>query len=140
MKKILLIIFSILALNFSCEENDNIVEPTSMGKLDYTAYDSTGVIIVEGWLIVNLNDSNAAEGSWILTNLKNRDDIGPQEGEGTLTGSIEGSTITINLNPGNADHNVILNGTLTENGMEGEWVWVSFIGPTNWGTFKAVKN
>ena len=140
MKKILLIIITLLSLNFSCQENDNIVEPTLSGKLDYLAYDTTGTLIVNGWLIVELKDSATAGGSWYLNNINNRDDIGPQEGTGNLVGQIDGSTITIDLNPGNADHNVFLNGTLINNGIEGEWVWSSFIGPTNWGTFKAVKN
>ncbi len=127
-------------LNFSCQENDNIVEPSPLGKLDYRAYDTLGTLIVDGWLIIDLKDSKTAAGSWLLNNLNNRDDIGPQEGEGELAGSIDGSSIIIDLNPGNADHNVYLNGTLTDKGIEGEWVWTSFIGPTNHGTFEAVKN
>jgi hypothetical protein len=140
MKKYLIIILLILATVYSCKEEDKIVAPTSLGKLNYQSFDTTGVLIVDGWMTVELKDSMAIIGSWQLNNLQHRDDIGPQEGAGELIGYIEGSSVTIDLNPGNADHNVYLNGTLTGNGIQGQWVWTSFIGPTNWGTFKAVKD
>ena len=61
--------------------------PTGVDAYDYTAFDDSGVVLVKGWFTLVAVDSVTVEGEW---NLKKRGDpqnIGPQEGEGTLLGS-----------------------------------------------------
>ena len=140
MKKYLITIFLILTLIYSCQKDDSLIGPTPSGKYTYQAYDSLGHLIVDGWLTIEVMDSVTVKGSWNLDNLNNRTDIGLQDGDGELIGYIENSLISINLNPLYADHNVYLNGNLSDKIIEGEWMWATFIGPTNWGTFKANKN
>ena len=45
----------------------------------------------------------------------------------------------VNLNPGMMDNNVILSGRFDTLSYRGRWEWVSFVGPTNHGTFDAVR-
>ena len=140
MKKYLITIFLILTLIYSCQKDDSIIGPNQEGKFAYQAYDSLGQLVVDGWLTIEVIDSKTVKGSWQLDNLKNRTDIGMQDGDGDLIGYIDNSSISINLNPQYADHNVYLNGKISDKIIEGEWMWATFIGPTNWGTFKASKN
>ena len=87
-----------------------------------------------------MSDSVTIEGSWLLEKLINRDDLGPQFGEGELIGRIKDSSIWMELNPQFRDHNLGLIGTISDSHIDGKWYWVSFPGVTNWGTFKAEKN
>jgi len=43
------------------------------------------------------------------------------------------------LNPDFRDNNVFLQGKPEINKYTGKWFYFSFIGPTNWGSFEAVK-
>lgn len=141
MKFNLLTITLLLTLLFSCERDKSSIGFDSgvEGRFTYQSFDSLGNLIVNGWLDIEFIDSIKVEGSWYLNNLSNRNDIGLQEGEGEFIGNIENSLIIINLNPQYADHNVYLNGTIKEDIFEGQWIWTTFIGPTNWGLFKAIK-
>jgi len=142
MKLNVFVIILILSLLISCEKNKSSIgiETGSTGNFTYQSYDSLGNLIVSGWFEIEFIDSTQVEGSWHLNNLSNRKDIGLQDGDGELIGTIERSSIVINLNPQYADHNVYLNGTIKEDSIEGQWTWSTFIGPTNWGSFRAVKN
>ena len=140
MKKYFITFILILTIIYSCEKDNAIIGPSPSGKFTYQAYDSLGHLIVDGWLTIEVVDSVTVEGSWNLDNLSNRTDIGIQDGDGDLIGDIDDSTISINLNPQYADHNVFLNGKISDKIIEGEWMWATFIGPTNWGTFKASRN
>jgi hypothetical protein len=140
MKKYLIIIIFLLSLFVSCQKDDTIIMSYPPGSFTYQSYDSLGNLIVDGWLAIEMVDSFNVEGSWHLNNLRDRNDIGLQDGDGKLIGYIENSSISINLNPLYADHNVYLNGSINGDIIEGEWIWTTFIGPTNRGTFKAIKN
>ena len=141
MKLNLITIIFILSLFVSCEKDKSSIgfEPDLEGRFTYQSFDSLGNLIVNGWLEIKFIDSIRVEGLWHLNNLSNRTDIGFQDGEGELIGNIENSSIILNLNPQYADHNVYLNGMIKEDLFEGQWIWTTFIGPTNWGLFKAVK-
>jgi len=56
-----------------------------------------------------------------------------------LAGRVDGRSVTINLNPGWVDNNVILAGTVVDGRIEGQWTWITFAGPTTTGTFVATK-
>ena len=142
MKKYLMIISLLLCILFSCENGKLSLGfvPGPPGSFNYISYDSLGTPVVSGWLKFEMTDSVRIEGSWKLEKLVNRDDLGPQVGEGELIGEVENSSIWIELNPQFRDHNLGLVGTISNTRIEGKWYWVSFPGVTNWGTFKAVKN
>ena len=142
MKLNLIIIILFLSLVFSCEKDQSIVEVESgpAGSFIYQSFDTLGNRIVSGWLILEYTDSVKIEGSWRLYNLSNRNDIGPQVGNGILLGSIIDSSISIDLNPPYIDHNVYLEETIKDDFIEGMWIWATYAGASNWGTFKAIKN
>ncbi len=140
MKIYLITIILLFTLICSCQKDEAIIESYPSGSFTYQSYDSLGNLIVDGWLAFEFVDSIRVEGSWHLNNLSNRNDIGLQDGDGELIGHVENSSISINLNPQYADHNVYLDGTLNEDLIEGRWTWATFRGPTNWGMFKASKN
>lgn len=142
MKKYLMIL-SLLFFNlFSCEKGELSFDfaPGPPGSFSYFSYDSLGALVVSGWLEFEMSDSVRIEGSWKLDKLVNRDDLGPQVGEGKLIGEIENSSIWIQLNPQFRDHNIGLIGIISNNRIKGKWFWASLPGVTNWGTFTAVKN
>ena len=142
MKLYVQIVLLSLSLVFSCEKDDSPIgfEPGPPGSFTYESYDTLGIQIVYGWLEYELVDSVKIEGSWKLNSLSTRTDIGPQVGEGKLIGHIEGTSISMELNPQFRDNNLSLVGKINNNRIEGKWYWMSYIGVTNWGTFKAMKN
>ncbi|MEK6756645.1 MAG: hypothetical protein AABZ02_10890, partial [Bacteroidota bacterium] len=60
-------------------------------------------------------------------------------GAGLLTGMVDGRDVSINLNPGWVDNNVVLQGTFENDRLRGRWSWITFAGPTSEGTFDATK-
>ena len=114
----------------------------------YQAFDSTGTIVVDGWLIFKVNHSIPPDeevnylpisGEWHFSKIGNPVNIGNQTGDGNLNGTIEEDQIWINLNPGIADDNVVLNGKINGRIIKGHWYYSIFVGAINGGSFKAVK-
>ncbi|MCP4399073.1 MAG: hypothetical protein GY801_17450 [bacterium] len=110
------------------------------GAFKYTAYDGTGARIVEGWFTLVFKDAATVEGEWNFKAIGDPQKIGPQVGEGELRGQLQDDNeIIIDLHPGWADNNVVLNGPYSLNEILGNWAWSTIVGPTNQGTFTAVK-
>ena len=137
--KPLLVIFCIF--NILCSWcDDPITGPdTPEGSYTYTAFDSTGVKIVEGWMKIVFDDSVNVSGKWDFKKIGTPENIGPQIGSGKLVGIYNEPKMSINLNPNWADNNVFLNGDYNEDKIEGEWMYSGFPGVINKGMFKAVK-
>jgi len=107
---------------------------------DYTARDSLGTIVAKGWLTLDLRDPVNVTGHWEIKQVKDSIYIGPQDGQGRLEGSLKNSgDMWIGLNPGYVDNNVFLNGKYENDKYSGKWMFSSFIGLTNWGTYVAVR-
>ncbi|HEY7681406.1 MAG TPA: hypothetical protein VH879_02075 [Gemmatimonadales bacterium] len=51
-----------------------------------------------------------------------------------------GDRLYIDLNPGNADHNVGLLARFSATGLVGQWEWVTFTGPRTRGLFSASRD
>ena len=131
---------SSLILLFACTpfNNDTTNDLGKGQRYSYIAYDGKEQPVVRGWFTLNF-DSTAVSGKWKFEAIGNPDKIGPQVGSDSLYGQLIGDQITIGLNPGFADNNVSLNGTVKAESIEGMWEWVSFIGPTSSGRFEAEK-
>lgn len=106
---------------------------------DYRAHTAGGTLAVIGTITLQKTDSIQVTGTWALEGVSDVNRVGPQLGAGTLTGRLEGSSISLNLNPGWADNNVILLGTVGSDRISGTWTWVTFAGPTTSGNFEAVR-
>ena len=130
----------LLITMISCYKNSNgIFDISHSDDYSYTGYDSTGVVIVRGWLTLNLSDTTHVTGEWHFNEIDNPRGIGPQTGEGELTGGFNNEQLWINLNPDYRDNNVFLSGVLNEDEYNGTWVYSTFTGPTNQGIFKAKR-
>ncbi|GAB4181280.1 MAG: hypothetical protein Kow00108_17940 [Calditrichia bacterium] len=138
--KISILALWLFFLFISCETNTDSLMEAPSGTYSYQGWDSTGVLIVTGSLSFTSLDSGSVSGTWELTNLHQREDIGIQNGTGQFEGFITNNTIDINLQPNNADHNVILTGSISKNKIEGFWKWVTFTGITNKGPFLAKRH
>lgn len=114
-------------------------DSTPSGAFAFSSYDSTGAPVSSGWFSMKFSDSVTISGEWHFNPQDNPQDVGPQIGQGTLAGLVQGDQVFINLNPDYADNNVSLSGTMTENRISGIWMWTTFTGPTNQGTFEAER-
>ncbi len=134
-----------LLLPTACDSGD----PSDDGTYAYQGFDATGALLIEGSLVLDYQETRDSAspfritGTWALRQVKAADEVGPQVGEGDLLGTIDADgNIVIQLNPGSADNNVGLGGTFTHgrfDTFEGRWDYVTDIGPTNGGTFKAER-
>ncbi len=131
-----IVIMTLLRGCFDSSTDNGDIPP---GAYSYTAFDSAGVKVVTGWLDLDFVDEENIEGKWELTPVGNPSNIGPQIGDGNLIGSIKENIIQINLNPNWRDNNVVLFGDYSAEKFNGDWQWITFGGPTNGGTFEAVR-
>ena len=136
----------VLALFFSLvactDEGDSVgsdLHPGVPVSYSYRGFDAKGLLVVVGPMSLTATDTTSVSGTWAFEGVSAGNHIGPQVGSGRLVGNIQGTTISINLNPGWADNNVILLGTIGSHQITGTWTWVTFAGPTTKGTFEAVK-
>jgi hypothetical protein len=134
--KPLFLFIPILIAFWSCEQP---VATSPPGAFQYKAFDSTGTLVVQGWIVLDTRDSTHVVGEWRFAKIGEPHNIGPQVGEGNFEGSFYGGDLYLNLNPRFADNNVLLNGTLREKSFSGTWMWVGFPGPLNHGSFQAAR-
>jgi len=104
------------------------------GVYDYVARDTDGAVVATGRLLVDSSDS----GAWKIEQVASNQDVGPQVGSGTLSIQVSNDEIYIDLNPGWADHNVVLKGTFTHGSLAGDWKWLTYAGVAKSGRFSAV--
>lgn len=128
-----------MLLTMGCEKNKQATEPQNMDIYSYSAYDATGTKIIQGWLEISIIDSSRMEGTWHLQKTANVGAVGPQTGDGKLIGNIYNDSISINLNPGVVDNNVILRGSFLDYVSKGEWSWVTIAGVTKKGIYKMIR-
>jgi len=109
------------------------------GAFLYRGYDSTGKLVIRGWLSMNVDGDGCVEGTWCLAKVGAPENIGPQIGIGRLHGRIEASRLSLNLNPGFLDFNVSLAGAFDGASFRGTWRYRTIRGLVSEGAFEAVK-
>jgi hypothetical protein len=132
----LYILIAVTLLLMNCNQP---TESIPMGAFQYTSYDSSGTPLVTGWFTMNFSDSVTISGEWHFKPIGSPKNIGPQTGDGNLIGGIENGRVWVELNPQFKDNNLQLSGTLQGDRYSGRWMWISYIGITNAGSFEAVK-
>lgn len=130
-------LFFIAAFAFSCNFGLN---SEKYSAYNYTGYDTSGVAIVKGELRLNYEDNEKISGDWHLIRLSSAGQIGPQTGSGNLIGGYESDGFWIELQPAYIDNNVQLTGSRDDTQLNGKWIWITFAGITNHGTFTAKEN
>ncbi|MCX5752718.1 MAG: hypothetical protein NTW97_03620 [Candidatus Krumholzibacteria bacterium] len=133
--------FAVAAMfgSFGCRLKHNPIEHPPMGAFLYRGYDSAGKLIIRGWLAINAGDAERVEGRWCLDRIGAPDSIGPQLGLGRLLGRLEGTRLSLNLNPGFLDFNVALTGTFDAASFKGTWRYCTIRGIVGEGAFEAIK-
>ena len=139
-KKIIFFLLLILETSILLTCIDSGVGIAPSGAYSYISYDSSGAPIVKGWFTMNITDSVSISGEWHFKKIGKPKDIGPQIGDGVLIGGLKQDFVWIELNPQYIDNNLLLTGMIEDSNYRGEWTWISYAGPTNRGTFKAIKN
>jgi len=113
--------------------------PQHAGTYRYSGYEDGSGLVITGRITLSAQ-TNPVTGNWSLRQVGEPiGPIGPQIGEGQLRGSLSGSRLAVDLNPGWADNNVFLNGELTANTWTGLWTYSTFGGAVNGGPFTAEK-
>ena len=105
----------------------------------YSGYNRDGLQIVRGELTFAFGEGGRVSGQWHLRALVDTARIGPQHGSGSLTGTLNNGTLSVNLNPRFVDNNVILSGRFDRTSYAGRWQWIGFPGVINHGTFRAAR-
>ncbi len=126
---------SLIILLYSCQESP-VTTQRSNGSYQYRASDSTGILLVTGWMELNFPDSTTISGKWHLDAVENPKNIGPQTGDGKLAGGVHNGQMWVDLNPQFKDNNVVLVGTMEAHRFWGQWMWLTFVGVTNKGRFE----
>jgi hypothetical protein len=119
-------------------------EPTQCpplgGLYDYTAFNSSGVAVVQGTLDLFIAWRGLIIGSWHLEAIGDPGQVGPQIGEGVLQGNTyPNDSLSIGLNPYLIDANVYLEGTMSDSAFSGQWFYYGFPGLLSQGTFTAFR-
>ena len=131
---------SALLLLSGCNNDSAVVVPLPAEAFGYKAYDASGLRIAEGWFRFAIHDSAHISGEWHFARTNPTPNIGPQIGDGVLNETYQYGVLSLNLNPGNADNNVFLQGDYSGSSFAGDWVWIGFAGPINSGRFEATKD
>ena len=121
----------------SCDQGT--VPSSALGRFTYQAYDSLGVRVAKGWLEIDRQDSSSLSGTWHIEAFGTPSRIGPQIGDGALSGLFAGGRLMVHLNPDYVDNNVDLDGTHNGGIFEGIWTYSGFPGVINSGRFIAVR-
>lgn len=141
MKKLAFLLVLLVLVTVFCERKLNAPDSTTTpdGAYSYTAFNTDNAAVVSGWFTIETTDSTAVQGEWHFQALGDTQHLGPQIGDGVLTGTLDDDVLSVNLNPDWVDNNVVLNGTRLGNRIDGTWMWTTFAGPWTGGTFNAIK-
>lgn len=132
-------ILALWLLFMACSGSDSVLGPTpSSGTYSYTGRDASGAEVARGWIKITVQGDTQIGGQWHLESVGTASG-GPTLGDGQLQGTVEKESVQINLNPQNADNNLLLSGAIREGQLEGQWSWVTIAGVSKTGTFVAVK-
>ncbi len=134
-----LTIVLLILLFIACEsttKSERIYEEFQPGIYKYSGYNENDDLFVSGKLRIHFGEDSSLVGSWEMDAVAGKTDH-PYFGQGDLGGGIDKDTLWCNLHPGWMDHNIILRGYYENGEITGEWSYISFIGYTSGGKFKA---
>jgi hypothetical protein len=131
-----------LAVLMACSSAPAGISAPRAGTFRYSALSAGGVPLLAGRLDFTFPDDSTLAGSWDITWAPGADTtalVGPQLGSGVLAGTRRGATLFVQLNPANADHNVVLLAVPAGDSYAGQWQWITATGPRSEGRFLATS-
>lgn len=105
----------------------------------YTAWGENGEPVVRGWMHLD-KTRGGVTGEWWLQAVGNPYPIGPQSGQGRLTGVRRDGHLVLELKPDRRDDNVVLVETGKGRNLSGTWEWSGFAGVRGRGTWRATRD
>lgn len=121
--------------------------PERMGNRFYKLQikDLAGTIVANGTLSlpIAVQSSKRFKGAWLVNMLQPANERTPAvqclaENDGALSGTVARDRVSIDLHPGWADHNVLLDGRFDDDGIiKGQCSFWSFVGTDVFGSFEA---
>jgi hypothetical protein len=139
----LLMYLLILTVSACKDDGDpvaNVLPPgSSPTSYSYKGYNAKGTLVIVGSFSMATTGGSEVSGTWSLACIVPGEQVGPQTGTGELAGTLEGARLTLSLNPGWADNNVYLTGSIGKDQITGTWMWSTYAGPTSQGSFEAAK-
>jgi hypothetical protein len=118
----------VLLLVCACRDQGTSFQGSVLGKFNYTAYDTLGTELYRGSIVLFQLDSEIT-GTWKFEDGRS----------GELEGTIRDGDISLNLNPGYVDNNLLLQGSLSGSKFSGWWQQIGFPGIMGQGRFIALK-
>ena len=142
----LLAIAALLLPACAGDPSDPLVLPAG-GNFTYDASAPDGKPLLIGqihleWAMVSVDgrEERQLTGTWHIEWAAGADQsvqVGPQVGDGQLSGSEDENGVQLNLNPGMMDNNVFLHAVVDGNTVRGGWTWSTIAGPRTEGRFTA---
>ncbi len=133
-------IFFLLAALVLAGCSDNPAGPDlEQSSFTYTAYSSEGDLLLSGTVDLTVSEADSISGLWVIGWTDGADTttvVGPQVGQGSLMGWLDGRQFDVDFHPGWADNNVLLNGEWSGKNISGRWAYVGFPGVISEGRFE----
>jgi hypothetical protein len=114
------------------------VEESQAPMSELVLFDQKGKVVARCELALPENAAGKSQfsGSWRLLSYSPNFPKNSTSPGGQYTGHAEGGRLSIDLNPGVADSNVVLDGKVDNGKISGEWILATVIGGTPKGTFE----
>jgi hypothetical protein len=114
------------------------VEEPQAPMSELVLFDQKGKVVARCELALPENAAAKSQfsGSWRLLSYSPNFPKNSTSPGGQYTGHAEGGRLSIDLNPGVTDSNVVLDGKVENGKISGEWILATVIGGTPKGTFE----
>jgi hypothetical protein len=139
MRKIVPLIALLLLASCAGEKRDEGLPPLRSHVYRYTAWAEDGREVVRGWMHLDKTRGGVV-GEWWLLQVGNPYPIGPQRGQGRLTGVLRDGRLVMELQPDRRDDNVVLVETGQGKDLSGTWEWSGIAGVMGRGTWRAKRD
>lgn len=129
-----------LAGRGTCASSPPVGPPPNSASYAHVACNDRDVVVLVGRLNVTIDPDGSVLGAWEVEWARGADPatpVGPQIGRGALAGYRHAGRVAVDLNPGWADNNVLLDGAWGVDVGTGRWTWVGFPGPLAGARFVA---
>ena len=126
MKFILFLVLPMLIV--ACQDQGTSFDGDMLGKFTYTAYDTLDTELYHGSLMLFQSESKIS-GAWQFEDGRS----------GQLEGIVRSTEMSLNLNPGFVDNNLLLQGTISDGTFSGSWQQIGFPGIMDRGSFRAIR-
>ena len=140
MRKTILLALLVLLAGCTGGKRDEGLPPLRSHVYRYTAWADDGTTtVVRGWMHLDKTKGGVV-GEWWLQPVGNPYPIGPQRGQGRLTGELRDGHLVMELQPDRRDDNVVLVETGEGKNLSGTWEWSGIAGVQGRGTWKATRD